>query len=77
VIYHVIAGASLAVLILNGLRVVIGVPPIAYWFRSRRCPLCEGVGWLTAHTHTGEVMRMHVEDAVKKLAVEERRQECP
>lgn len=34
----------LVLLWFNGLRVVLGVPPVAYWFRSRSCPTCNGVG---------------------------------
>ena len=41
---HVLAEVTLAVLVVNGVRVVLGVPPVAYWFRSRSCPTCNGVG---------------------------------
>ena len=42
---HVVSIAALGVLVLNGLRVTLGVPPVSYWFRSKCCPLCEGVGF--------------------------------
>ena len=63
----VIVTIGLVVLIANGLRVIIGIPPVRYWFRSRTCPLCEGVGYLMAHTHTGEIMEIRAEDALAKL----------
>ena len=25
---------------------VVGLPPISYWRRCRKCPTCKGIGWL-------------------------------
>lgn len=58
---HVFAGIALGLLIVNGLRVTIGIPPVSYWFRSRRCPVCEGVGFVKFHSHTGESADVPVE----------------
>lgn len=41
---RVLLDAGFVLLLLNGLRVVLGVPPVSYWFRSRSCPTCNGVG---------------------------------
>lgn len=59
---HVLALVSICVLVANGLRVVLGIPPVSYWFRSRPCPICDGVGVIRAHTHTGDLIEASVED---------------
>ena len=58
----------LGVLVANGLRVTIGIPPVAYWFRSKRCPICDGVGFIRAHTHTGDLIEGRVEDFIESRA---------
>lgn len=62
---HLLQVIFFGLLIANGVRVTIGIPPISYWFRSRVCPLCEGVGYLRAHTHTGEVVDVPVADVLE------------
>ena len=61
---HLLQVIFFGLLIANGARVTIGIPPIYYWFHSRRCPLCEGVGYLKAHTHTGEIVDVPVADVL-------------
>jgi hypothetical protein len=35
---------GLWILAVNGIRVVLGIPPVMYWFHSKRCDTCKGVG---------------------------------
>jgi hypothetical protein len=81
VIGHLLRDGFLVLLLLNGLRVTIGVPPVSYWFRSHACPTCNGVGHVRDElrapppgfvrvTRDGQSTVVMVEDALRVLSPE-------
>lgn len=45
---------GLYLLLLLGVWKLLGIPPITYWFRSKSCPCCHGVGHVRTDRGPGD-----------------------